>query len=124
MGRIERERSALREELPPIDRREARTILAAKLDELAGRYGFAYNRLYVRNQRTLWGSCSSKNNISLNMNLVRLPAELIEYVILHELVHTRVRNHGPSFWAELEKIAGDPQPLRKKLRAYHPEQWA
>jgi len=107
-----------RANLPGVDRSRARAILAVRLSELAQRYGFTYNRLYVRNQRTRWGSCSSKNNISLNMNLVSLPDELRDYVILHELVHTRHKNHSRKFWAELGTLVGDCRRFRKEFRNY------
>jgi predicted metal-dependent hydrolase len=70
----------------------------------------------VKNQKTRWGSCSEKNNINLNVNLVLLPDELIDYAILHELVHTRVKNHSKRFWAELDKLVGDAKKNDKKLK--------
>ena len=73
-----------------IDREEARKVLVVRLEEISKLYGYKYNRLSIRNQKTRWGSCSSKNNISLNMKLTLLPDELRDYIILHELVHTKV----------------------------------
>jgi predicted metal-dependent hydrolase len=102
----------------PIDRTVARKILVERLDYLAGKYGFTYNRVFIRNQKTRWGSCSAKNNINLNVNLVRLPAELIDYTILHELVHTRVKNHSQKFWEQMNRLLGDAKKIDKKLRAY------
>ena len=58
------------------------------------------------------------NNISLNVKLVRLPDELIDYVILHELLHTRIKNHGQSFWKEMEKYSRNAKDMRKMLRKY------
>jgi predicted metal-dependent hydrolase len=107
-----------RGKLPPVDRNRARVVLAGRLNKLARRHGFMYNRLYVRNQKTRWGSCSSKNNISLNMNLVSLPGELRDYVILHELVHTRHKNHSREFWAELDGLVGDSKQFKKEMRKY------
>ncbi len=104
--------------MPPVDRNKARAMLAQRLSELARRHEFDYNRLYVRNQKTRWGSCSSKNNISLNMNLVSLPGELRDYVILHELVHTRHKNHSRKFWAELDGLVGDSKRFKKEIRKY------
>ena len=75
----------------PIDRPAARKRLVDRLDYLALKHGFQYNRVFIRNQKTLCGSCSGKNNINLNVNLVRLPDELMDYTILHELVHTRIK---------------------------------
>lgn len=97
---------------------DARGKLIGRLEELSGRYGFGYRKVFIRNQRTRWGSCSAKNNISLNAKLVLLPAELIDYVILHELVHTRIKNHSHEFWSELDRIVGNAKALRTKLNAY------
>ena len=96
----------------------AREKLVKRLALLANRYGFTYNSVSVRNQKTRWGSCSVKNNISLNVKLVRLPEELTDYVILHELVHTRVKDHGPLFWAEMDKLVGDGRRMRRRLKNY------
>jgi predicted metal-dependent hydrolase len=102
----------------PIDRTAARRVLIDRLNLLAHRYGFSYNRVFIRNQKTRWGSCSTKNNINLNVNLVRLPDELIDYTILHELVHTRVKNHSRRFWDEMDVLLGDAKKIDKKLSAY------
>ncbi|MFC2024486.1 M48 family metallopeptidase [Chloroflexota bacterium] len=80
-----------------IDKTKAKITLTKRLEFLAGKYGFSYNRVFIRNQRTRWGSCSSKNNISLNMKLVRLPEDLVDYVILHELTHTIRKDHSKAF---------------------------
>jgi predicted metal-dependent hydrolase len=81
-------------------------------------HGFAYNRVFIKNQKTRWGSCSNKNNINLNINLVRLPQELIDYTILHELVHTRIKNHSSKFWDQMDVLLGDARKIDKKLSAY------
>jgi predicted metal-dependent hydrolase len=101
-----------------IDKVEAKKHLVERLDELCKRNGFKYNRFFLKNQKTRWGSCSDKNNINLNVNLVSLPDELIDYVILHELVHTRIKDHSHRFWEELSKFVEDPKSLDKKLRDY------
>jgi predicted metal-dependent hydrolase len=106
------------QDLLPINRTEAKTVLTDRLNLLAQKYKFSYNRLYIRNQKTRWGSCSSKNNISLNMNLVRLPQKLQDYVIFHELVHTKHKNHSREFWKEMDSIVGDGKGLRKEMRGY------
>ena len=102
----------------PIDRSVARKVLVDRLNLLAKQYGFTYNRVFIRNQKTRWGSCSTKNNINLNVNLVRLPEELIDYTILHELVHTRVKNHSRRFWDQMDMLLGDAKIIDKKLSAY------
>jgi len=102
----------------PIDRPTARQQLVDRLDYLAHKHGFQYNRVFIRNQKTRWGSCSGKNNINLNINLVRLPDELMDYTILHELVHTRIKNHGKRFWAQLDRLLGDAGKLDRALNDY------
>ncbi len=99
-----------------IDKVEAQRRLEDKVKQLAKKHGFTCNKISIRNQRTRWGSCSPQNNISLNMKLVLLPEELIDYVILHELVHTRIHNHGKKFWAELDRYVGDARTKAKIFR--------
>jgi len=101
-----------------IDKAKAKTILTRRLKRLAEEYGLAYQRVFIRNQKTRWGSCSNKNNISLNMKLVKLPDELIDYVILHELVHTRIKDHSKAFWAEMDEFMGDGKKMASRLRKY------
>ena len=105
-------------ELPKIKREEAREKLGKRLSELAQKHNFQYNRVSIRNQRTRWGSCSSKDNISLNMKLLHLPNHLIDYILLHELVHTRVKNHSEDFWNELETVVPNARIIDKQLREY------
>ncbi len=103
----------------PIDRQAARRRLVQRLNHLADKYGFKYNRVFIKNQKTRWGSCSGQNNINLNVNLVRLPDELMDYTILHELVHTRIKNHGKRFWAQLDRLLGDARKLDQALNDYN-----
>jgi predicted metal-dependent hydrolase len=101
-----------------INRTLARRRLIKRLNELAEEHGFTYNRVFIRNQKSRWGSCSSRNNISLNVKLVRLPDELVDYVILHELVHIRVKNHSKVFWTELSSLVGDAKKMRSRMKEY------
>ena len=101
---------------PSIDPQKARQVLVSRLEEIAKEHGYDYNRVTIRNQKTRWGSCSAKNNISLNMKLVLLPDELRDFIILHELVHTRVKNHGDQFWAEITAAEPDARKLHKKIK--------
>ena len=103
----------------PIRRSAARHLLIGRLDQLAKKHGFTYNRVFIRNQKTRWGSCSNKNNINLNINLVRLPDALVDYTILHKLVHTRIKNHGERFWDQLDRILGNAKKLDKRLSQYN-----
>jgi len=101
-----------------IDKTRAKSKLTGRLKYLAGKHGYTYNRVFIRNQRTRWGSCSHKNNISLNMKLVLLTEELMDYVILHELVHTHRKDHSKDFWTEIDKLVGDGKKISSRLRKY------
>lgn len=95
-------------------------LLFARLRELAAQHGFCYRNAGIRNQKSRWGSCSSKNNISLNIHLLNLPAHLRDYVILHELVHTEHKNHSRRFWSRLDEVVGGKsKTLRKEMRKYN-----
>ena len=107
-----------KDELPEINRKIARKVLCRRIGELAQLHNFVYNRISIRKQKTRWGSCSSKNNINLNMNLLHLPSELMDYVLLHELVHTRVKNHSNDFWDELDTVVPNARIIDRKLKDY------
>lgn len=93
--------------LSGILRKEAKSLLPEKLAFLAGRYGFVYNKVTIKHNSSNWGSCSSKGNINLNLNLVRLPELLCDYVLLHELCHLRHPDHGRMFHTLLEQLCAD-----------------
>ena len=110
---------------------ETKTLSREEIEELAGkalRYipprvreyaekiGVSYGRVTIRNQKTRWGSCSSKGNLNFNCQLMRLPEELVDYVIIHELCHRKEMNHSADFWAEVEKYCPDHKALRKRLK--------
>jgi len=101
-----------------IDKPRAKRKLTRRLKYLAGKHAFTYNRVFIRNQKTRWGSCSHKNNISLNMKIIRLPEELMDYVILHELTHIRFKNHSNDFWVELNRLVGNGKSMASRLREY------
>ena len=88
-------------------RRQARKELPVRLAELAARYGFAYNKVAIKHNASNWGSCSTKGNINLNLNVVRLPKVLQDYVLLHELCHLRHPDHGHGFHLLLEHLLTD-----------------
>ena len=95
---------------------EAQNYLPQRLEFLAKKYSFKYNKVSLRNQKTRFGSCSYQNNISLNINLMSYDFDIIDYVLIHELVHTKVKNHSSKFWAEVEKICPNYKILRKILK--------
>jgi predicted metal-dependent hydrolase len=88
-------------------RKKAKAELPSRLDELAARYGFAYNKVAIKHNATNWGSCSARNNINLNLNIVRLPKALQDYILLHELCHIRHHDHGHGFHLLLEHVLTD-----------------
>lgn len=88
-------------------RRQAKAQLPDRLAELATRYGFTYNRVAIKHNASNWGSCSTKGNINLNLNIVRLPKVLQDYVLIHELCHLRHPDHGHGFRLLLEHLLTD-----------------
>ena len=105
--------------LVEIYRMESKRYLPGRVRELATRFGFRYRALSFRNNISNWGSCSADDNISLNVKLMKLPDEIIDYVILHELCHTVEKNHSSNFWALMEKVCPGCMQLRRRLRQYN-----
>lgn len=95
-------------------------FLILRCRKLADKYGFKVNQINLRRQKSIWGSCSAKNNISLNSSLVFVNDELIDYVIFHELVHTKIKNHGVKFWSALEKLMPNARILDRELKKHKP----
>ena len=102
----------------PIDTKYARIYLEERIKKLAKSHKFKYNNLAIKNQKTRWGSCSFKNNINLNAKLLHLPSKLIDYVIMHELVHTIVKNHSKDFWDMLSLYFPNARACDKELKKY------
>jgi len=98
-------------------RKKAKAELLPRLAQLAHQYNFCYNRSFIKNNKSNWGSCSGVNNINLNLRLVLLPEDLRDYVMLHELCHTRFKNHGDRFWALLESVTnGNARIYAKNIK--------
>lgn len=103
-------------------RKQARRLLPGRLNALSQAHSLPYSRVSVNSARTRWGSCSSRKSINLSLFLMLLPSHLIDYVLLHELCHTREMNHGPRFWALLNRLTGNRAiALRKELRCFRPQ---
>ncbi len=99
--------------------RYAKRSLPLRLSELASRHGFTFGGVSVRKTRSRWGSCSAKGKISLSLFTALLPTRLRDYVLLHELCHTREMNHSPRFHALLDKATdGQDAPLAREMRRY------
>ena len=98
---------------------KAQEDLFSRLDYFSDKYNLPYRRVSFRNQKTRWGSCSSQNNISLNINIAYLPEKLQDYILLHELCHIRHKNHSKKFWAEMDKyVGGRSKDMRKELKEH------
>ncbi len=116
--RSEKIQTIIRQTIEEIWRREANIYLKQRVQELAQKYGFRYNRVTIKNIRSRWGSCSHQNNINLTLHLMYLPQHLQDYIILHELAHTVEKNHGPEFWGLLDTILGDAKKIDKEMKKY------
>ena len=99
-------------------RKEAKKHLPVRLGELSRKHNLPYNRVFIKNNKTRWGSCSHHNNINLSLHLMRLPDHLIDYVLVHELMHTVHKNHSKSFWREMERLFPGARTADKELKEY------
>lgn len=90
--------------------------LPPRIAAYAGQMGVTYGRVTIRNQKTRWGSCSSKGNLNFNCLLMLTPREVQDYVIVHELSHRKEMNHSPKFWAVVEEVLPDYKKRRNWLR--------
>lgn len=96
---------------------DAKDYLAKRLEVLADMYGFDYEKVRLSHASSRWGSCSSNGTISLNISLMNLPYFLIDYVLIHELAHTKHLNHSSEFWNEVGRC--DPRYKKHKLQLRH-----
>ncbi len=108
------------ESAPTVKRQDIRVSLVNRLSELAEQHDFQFGKVSIRDQKSRWGSCSSSNNISLNQKLYYLPDHLRDYVLVHELAHTRQKNHSRAFWDIIFSIDDKDKVklMRRDLRRY------
>lgn len=99
-------------------REQAESLLPNRLRDLANKHGFEFKSVSVRQLKARWGSCNSKSEITLNLFLMQLSWELIDYVLLHELTHTKAMHHGPEFWEIFEAALPGAKKKRSALRAH------
>jgi predicted metal-dependent hydrolase len=100
-------------------KKEAKIELQKRVDYYSDNLNFKYNRLFFKNNKTNWGSCSAANNINLNIHLLRVPSALCDYVILHELCHLEIKNHGAQFHKKLNSLCNNrEQELAQALKKY------
>ena len=94
----------------------AKVIIPERVKYYAPKIGVSYGRITIRNQRTRWGSCSSKGNLNFNCLLVLFPPEVIDSVVVHELCHRKHMNHSPAFYAEVERVFPEYKRCSKWLK--------
>lgn len=101
-------------------RTQALQLLPIRLQQIAARHDINYQSIQIKQLKSRWGSCDYQQNIVLNLFLVQLPWDCIDYVILHELIHTRIMKHGPSFWIAMEQLMPEAQSFRNIMRRHQP----
>ena len=97
-------------------RRDAKEIITARVKHWAPVLNLEYRRIFVKDQRTLWGSCSGRKNLNFNWRLAAAPPEALDYVVIHELCHLREMNHSKRFWDLVGAACPDYKARRKWLR--------
>lgn len=97
---------------------DARRIIPGRVAYYAPIVGVTYNRIAIRGQKTRWGSCSSKGNLNFNFLLTKVPEDVLDYVVVHELCHRKHMNHSREFWNEVARVVPDYREKKKWLRNY------
>lgn len=95
---------------------EALKVIPERVEYFAKVIGVTYGKITIRNQKTRWGSCSSKGNLNFNCLLMLAPSEVLDYVVVHELCHRKQMNHSKAFWLEVEKVLPNYKEVRKWLK--------
>lgn len=99
-------------------KKRAHELIISRVHELAAGHGFVFNAIRITSAKTRWGSCSGKKNLSFSWRLMMAPAEVIDYVIVHELTHLRHMNHSKRFWVGVEKLCPRYKEYKKWLREH------
>lgn len=99
-------------------RKVGRTIFQERVQHFAALMQVEYQNITIKDQKTRWGSCSSKKNLNFNYRLLLMPASLLDYVVVHELAHLKEMNHSKKFWGIVEAVLPDYKQQRKRLMEY------
>lgn len=107
-------------EMTPADysqlQKQAAAVITEKVSQYAEQMGVSYGRIAIRDQKTRWGSCSARGNLNFNWRLILAPAEVLEYVVVHELAHRKEMNHSDRFWSHVGDVLPDYKIRRLWLR--------
>ncbi len=109
-------KTVITEEMRKEGIQKAREIFPERVEYYAKKMGISYGRITIREQKTRWGSCSSKGNLNFNWKLTLMPPDILDYVVVHELAHRREMNHSRAFWKIVEQMLPDYKERRKRLR--------
>ncbi len=101
-------------------KKEAAVLLSPRLKSLAERHGMTYQTVTIKHLKRRWGSCDNHGHITLNLFLMQLSWQQIDYVICHELAHTKHMNHSAKFWQEVERMLPDARMIARRVRHIQP----
>lgn len=91
-------------------------LVTQKVAEYSSKYGFDFNQIKIKNQKTCWGSCSRKGNLNFNYKIIFLPEKIQDYIVVHELCHLKEFNHSKKYWALVEEIMPDYLDIKRELK--------
>jgi predicted metal-dependent hydrolase len=101
-------------------RKQAQQLLPQRLEQLAAQHGFNFSEVKIKQLKGRWGSCDQHQRIVLNLFLMQLPWDCIDYVLLHELTHTKILRHGPPFWEAMGQLIPNLAVIRRQMRGFRP----
>ena len=108
-----------REALNQWSKKYAKSVLIQRVQHHSQKLGIDVNNVVIKEQKTRWGSCSSKGNINLNWRLIKAPIEVIDYIVIHELLHRIEMNHSAKFWALVQKTEPEYRLFETWLKRHH-----